>query len=191
MTRRERQRRRKRHRNGGSSRVTFLVLGIVTATVAIAALSVAGWVIGMMASAPDLTTIKPVEQGQSSVVYAADGQRLGLIQADTPRTPVPREASPTNRRNATAAIQDRRFCPHKGVDVEGVFRAAVKNTSSGHTGEGGSTLAMQVIKTLCDPQKKRTFSRKIREAKLAQELESEHPGLEGKRWILDRSLNSV
>src|SRR3954468_2812454 len=191
MTRRERQRRRKRHRNGGSSRVAFLVLGIVTATVAIAALSVAGWVIGMMASAPDLTTIKPVEQGQSSVVYAADGQRLGFITADTLRTPIPREAIPTNIRNATVAIEDRRFYSHKGVDVEGVFRAAMKNLSSRRRVEGGSTLTMQLIKNLYDPGKQRTFTRKVREAKLAQELESEHPGIDGKRWILDRYLNSV
>src|SRR4051812_28029294 len=191
MSRRERQRRRKRHGGGASSRVAFLVLGVVTATAAIAALAVAGTVVGMMASAPDLNTIKPVEQGQSSVVYAADGQRLGFIQADTLRTPVPREAIPTNVRNATVAIEDRRFYSHKGVDVEGVFRAAVKNISSGHTVEGGSTLTMQLIKNLYDPQKKRTFTRKVREAKLAQELESEHPGIEGKRWILDRYLNSV
>src|SRR4051812_27664481 len=191
MSRRERQRRRKRHGGGASSRVAFLVLGVVTATAAIAALAVAGTVVGMMASAPDLNTIKPVEQGQSSVIYAADGQRLGFIQADTLRTPVPREAIPTNVRNATVAIEDRRFYSHKGVDVEGVFRAAVKNISSGHTVEGGSTLTMQLIKNLYDPQKKRTFTRKVREAKLAQELESEHPGIEGKRWILDRYLNSV
>src|SRR3954469_22084863 len=191
MSRRERMRRRKRHGGGGSSRVAFLVLGVVTTGVAIGALAVAGWVIGMMASAPELNTIKPVEQGQSSVVYAADGQRLGFIQADTLRTPVPREAIPTNVRNATVAIEDRRFYSHKGVDVEGVFRAAVKNISSGHTVEGGSTLTMQLIKNLYDPQKKRTFTRKVREAKLAQELESEHPGIEGKRWILDRYLNSV
>src|SRR3954467_5116763 len=191
MSRRERMRRRRRRRGGGSSRVAFLVLGVVTACAAIGALAVAGWVIGMMASAPDLNTIKPVEQGQSSVVYAADGQRLGFIQADTLRTPVPRGGIPTNLRNATVAIEDRRFYSHKGVDVEGVFRAAVKNISSGHTVEGGSTLTMQLIKNLYDPQKKRTFSRKVREAKLAQELESEHPGIEGKRWILDRYLNSV
>src|SRR3954462_15749518 len=191
MSRRERMRRRKRHRGGGSSRVAFLVLGVVTTTAAIGALAVAGWVIGMMASAPELNTIKPVEQGQSSVVYAADGQPLGFIQADTLRTPVPREAIPTNVRNATVAIEDRRFYSHKGVDVEGVFRAAMKNLSSRRRVEGGSTLTMQLIKNLYDPGKQRTFTRKVREAKLAQELESEHPGIDGKRWILDRYLNSV
>src|SRR3954453_20124794 len=190
MSRRERQRRRK-SRSGGSSRVAFLTLGVISACVAIGALAVAGWVIGIMASAPALSTIKPVEQGAASVVYAADGQRLGFITADTLRTPVGRDAIPNNVRNATVAIEDRRFYSHKGVDVEGVFRAAVKNVSSRRTVEGGSTLTMQLIKNLYDPGKQRTFTRKVREAKLAQELEEEHPGIEGKRWILDRYLNSV
>src|SRR3954471_883423 len=191
MSRRERQRRRK-HRSGGSSRVAFLTLGVVTAGLAIGGLAVAGWVIGLMASAPPLDSIKPVEQVSASIVYAADGQRLGFITAaDTLRTPVPRDAIPTNVRNATVAIEDRRFYSHKGVDVEGVFRAAVKNISSHRTVEGGSTLTMQLIKNLYDPGKQRTFTRKVREAKLAQELENEHPGIDGKRWILDRYLNSV
>src|SRR4051794_21869398 len=190
MSRRERQRRRK-HRSGGSSRVAFLTLGVLSACVAIGALAVAGWVIGMMASAPELSTIKPVEQGAASVVYAADHQRLGFITADTRRPPIGRGATPVTVRNATVAVEDRRFYSHKGVDVEGVFRAAVKNISSRRTVEGGSTLTMQLIKNLYDPGQKRTFTRKVREAKLAQELENEHPGIEGKRWILDRYLNSV
>ncbi len=40
-----------------------------------------------------------------------------------------------------------------------------------------------------DPE--RNFERKIREAKLAQELEDEHPGRAGKNWILREYLNSV
>ena len=36
-----------------------------------------------------------------------------------------------------------------------------------------------------------SFERKIREAKLAQELEDEHPGRAGKNWILREYLNSV
>src|SRR3954447_19778961 len=190
MSRRERQRRR-RQRSGGSSRVAFLTLGVVAACLAIGGLAAAGWVIGIMASAPPLDSIKPVEQGSASVVYAADHQRLGFITADTLRTPIPREAIPTNIRNATVAIEDRRFYSHKGVDVEGVFRAAMKNLSSRRRVEGGSTLTMQLIKNLYDPGKQRTFTRKVREAKLAQELENEHPGIDGKRWILDRYLNSV
>src|SRR3712207_8375585 len=39
-------------------------------------------------SAPSLSTLKPVDQGASSVVYAANGQRLGFIQSDILRTPI-------------------------------------------------------------------------------------------------------
>jgi penicillin-binding protein 1A len=190
MSRRERMRRRRRHR-GGSGRPAFLALGVLAALLGIGALSVVGYVIGLMASAPSLDTIKPVDPGASSVVYAANGERLGFIQNVTLRTPISREEIPTNVRNATVAIEDRRFYQHEGVDVEGVVRAAIKNISEGETVEGGSTLTMQLIKNLYDPGKERTFKRKVREAKLAQELEEEHPGIEGKRWILDQYLNSV
>src|SRR3954453_4591165 len=121
MSRRERQRRRK-SRSGGSNRVAFLTLGVISSCVAIGALAVTGWVIGIMASAPALSTIKPVEQGAASVVYAADNQRLGFITADNVRTPVGSGAIPNNVRNAAVAMEVRRFYSHKGVDVEGVFR---------------------------------------------------------------------
>src|SRR5689334_2069474 len=137
MSRRERQRRRrKRH---GRGRPLFLALGVLTATGAIALLAVVGWIVGIMASAPALDTIQPVKQGATSVVYAANGQRLGFIQADTLRTPVGRADIPVNLRNATVAIEDRRFYQHKGIDFEGVVRAAIKNLKSHHTVQGGST----------------------------------------------------
>src|SRR3954468_3687411 len=189
MSRRERQRRRRNNHHRG--RPFFLAMGVLFATGAIGALAVVGWIVGLMASAPSLDSIQPVKQGATSVVFAANGQRLGFIQADTLRTPVGRNDIPVSVRNATVAIEDRRFYTHKGIDVEGVLRAAIKNISSGRTVQGGSTLTMQLIKVLYDPQQERTFTRKVREAKLAQELEDEHKGIEGKRWILDRYLNSV
>src|SRR4051795_4917942 len=189
MSRRERQRRRRK--SAGRGRPLFLALGVLAATGAIGALAVVGWIVGIMASAPSLDSIQPVKQGATSVVYAANGQRLGFIQADTLRTPVGRDDIPVNLRNATVAIEDRRFYEHKGIDVEGVVRAAIKNVNSHHTVQGGSTLTMQLIKNLYDPSAPRTFTHKVREAKLAQELEDRHKGITGKRWILDRYLNSV
>src|SRR3954447_8946614 len=105
MSRRERQRRR-RQRSGGSSRVAFLTLGVVAACLAIGGLAAAGWVIGIIASAPPLGSIQPVEEGSGAGVYAGAHPRLGFITADTLRTPIPREAIPTNIRNATVAIED-------------------------------------------------------------------------------------
>src|SRR5438270_4998942 len=189
MSRRERQRRRRTR--GGTGRPFFLAFGVLSAVGAIGVLAVVGWIFGIMAPAPSINSIQPVKQGATSVVYAANGQRLGFIQADTLRTPVGHADIPVNVRNATVAIEDRRFYSHKGIDIEGVVRAAIKNISSGHTVQGGSTLTMQLIKNLYDPKAPRTFVHKVREAKLAQELEDQHKGIDGKRWILDRYLNSV
>ena len=46
------------------------------------------------------------------------------------------------------AIEDQRFYEHRGVDFEGIVRAAFKNANSGKTIQGGSTLTMQLIRTL-------------------------------------------
>jgi penicillin-binding protein 1A len=189
MSRRERKRRRRQ--SGGRARPLALTLGVIAACAGIGVLAAVGWVIGVAASAPALSTLKPVDQGATSVVYAADGERLGFISSEILRTPVGREDIPANVRNATVAIEDRRFYVHKGVDLEGIVRAAVQNVTHRSQIQGGSTLTMQLIKNLYDTDRTRTLTRKIREAKLAEDLEKQHPGMAGKRWILDTYVNNV
>jgi penicillin-binding protein 1A len=50
-------------------------------------------------------------------------------------------------REATVAIEDRRFYQHQGVDFEGT-RAAIKNAQSKKDIQGGSTLTMQLVRNL-------------------------------------------
>ena len=87
---------------------------------------------------------------------------------------------------ATIAIEDERFYEHGGVDYEGIVRAAFKNLEAGKAVEGGSTITQQLVRNLY-VGRERTLERKIREARLAEELEDEH----SKRWILQSYLNSV
>ncbi|WP_445148078.1 transglycosylase domain-containing protein [Baekduia sp. Peel2402] len=194
MSRRERQRRRRRNK-GGPARPLFLAFGVITTFAALAALGAVGWVISVANSAPSLDTIKPQDQGAASVIYAANGAKLGFISSDVLRTPITGGQIPQVMRNATVAIEDRRFFEHKGVDFEGIVRAGVKNLESKDDIQGGSTLTMQLIRNLYTKDTVRTgvegFKRKIREAKLAEELENEHPGVRGKRFILDQYLNNV
>jgi penicillin-binding protein 1A len=194
MSRRERQRRRRRNK-GGPARPLFLALGVLTTFAALGVLGAVGWVVSVATSAPALDTIKPQDQGAASVIYSADGHRLGFISNDVLRTPVTGSQIPRYAREATVAIEDRRFFKHKGVDFEGVIRAAVKNLENKHDVQGGSTLTMQLIRNLYTKDTVRTgvegYKRKIREAKLAEELENKHPGQRGKRWILDQYLNNV
>jgi penicillin-binding protein 1A len=191
MTRRERHKRRRGHRHGGA-RIFFLVLGLAVTGVGLAAAAAVGWVASVATSGPTIEELKPVDPGSTSVVYASDGSRLGFIQADILRTPVRSTLIPQVMKDATVAIEDKRFFEHKGVDTWGLLRAGLKNlTSKGKTVQGGSTLTMQLVRNMYTGDTTRDgiegVKRKIREGKLAEELEDIHT----KKWILDRYLNNV
>src|ERR1700710_1511423 len=90
-------------------------------------------------------------------------------------------------RQAAGASHDKGFYEHGGGDYEGVVRAGWKNLTSGKTVQGGSTITQQLVRALYIKDPKRDFTRKIREAKMASELEQQHT----KRWILENYLNDV
>ncbi|MGH2763747.1 MAG: transglycosylase domain-containing protein [Thermoleophilaceae bacterium] len=186
MSHRQRQTRRRRHRGGGRSKA-LLALAVIATVIAIAILSVAGYVLAIAASAPGLSELKPQDKGELSVVYAANGSKLGFIQSDVLRRVVPWEKIPVHMRRATVAIEDERFYKHEGVDLNAIVRAGIRNLESGKTVEGGSTITQQLVRALYIEDPQRNFARKIREAKLASELEEEH----SKTWILHNYLNSV
>jgi penicillin-binding protein 1A len=186
MTYRQRQLRRRRRIGGGRGPAT-IALAVLAITVAIAVLSVAGYVLAVAASAPSLDELKPRDGGATSEIFAADGSRLGYVQSDEIRTPVPWRNMTLDMRNATVAIEDEHFYHHKGVDYGAIVRAGVKNLESGETVQGGSTITQQLVRELYIKDPKRNFTRKIREAKLASELEKKH----SKSWILESYLNTV
>ncbi len=112
------------------------------------------------------------------------------------RTVVPlKEISPYMQK-AIVAIEDSRFYEHGAVDLKGVLRALNKNARSGEVSEGASTLTQQYVKNVFveeagdDPTKvaqatQQTIGRKIRELKLAIQVEEEL----GKKKILENYLN--
>src|SRR5215216_6829958 len=186
MTRRQRKLRRSRHGSNLRSKAGLGLLLLVTAAL-IGALSVVGYVIAIAATGPDIEELKPIDKGESSAVYAADGSLLGYVQSDIVRQEKPWRDIPVDLRQGTVAIEDERFYEHSGVDPEGIIRAAVKNITSGSTVQGGSTITQQLVRALYIQDPQQDIKRKIREAKLAQELEDEH----SKRWILEQYLNAV
>jgi penicillin-binding protein 1A len=104
-----------------------------------------------------------------------------LIQADNDKTFATRgvfkgdklAASdlPPDLVHAIVAIEDRRFYDHHGIDLKGLARAIVRNTSSGGTREGGSTITQQLVRMLYLSQE-RALKRKTQEAMLAIWLEA-------------------
>lgn len=193
MSRLSRQRRSRR--NGGSTRALLVGLGIVGLFMIVAAAAAAGWVVSVANSGPQLRDLKAKDQGANSEVFAADGTSLGFITSEVLRTPVGSSQIPDVMRNAVVAVEDRRFFQHGGVDPEGIVRAAVRNVTSDSGTEGASTLSMQLIRNLYTQDATRSgmagVKRKIREARLAQELEEAHPGRKGKDWILNSYINNA
>ena len=151
------------------------------------AMSFGIYVLGVAAETPPVDELQPVDEGANSIIYAADGSRLGFIQSDEARTPISLDKIPETLQKATVAVEDARFYEHGGIDLEGVVRAAVNNLEAGETKEGGSTITMQLARNLYIDDPKRDLARKIKEAKLAEELESEHD----KDWILEQYLNTA
>ena len=188
MTHYQRKQRRTQKRGSHKARTTALVaLGVFLSVSAIAAIAVVGYVVSITATTPNIDELKPIDKGQTSAVYAANGRLLGYVRSSIIRQPVVEPDIPQDIRNATVAIEDTRFYKHHGVDYEGVVRAAIKNLESGKTVQGGSTITQQLVRALYIKDPTRDFKRKVREAKLASELEDAHP----KHWILTSYLNNV
>src|SRR4051795_9759634 len=186
MTYRQRKE-RKRRGKGRIGRRLLLAFAVVVTVALIGAASVGGDIASIAASAPDINPLKPFDKGSVSEIFAADGSRLGYVQSSEIRTPITWDDMPVALRQATVAIEDKRFYEHHGVDYEGVIRAGWKNLTSGKTVQGGSTITQQLVRALYIKDPKRDFKRKIREAKMASELEQQH----SKRWILQNYLNDV
>src|SRR4051812_27982056 len=186
MTRRQRQLRRRKSKPRLRTKAGLGVLLVLTIAL-IGALSAVGYVIAIAATGPDIEKLKPIDKGESSAVYAADGSLLGYVQSDIVRQEKPWRDLPVELRQGTVAIEDERFYEHSGVDPEGIIRAGVKNLTSGKTVQGGSTITQQLVRALYIHDPKQDIKRKIREAKLAQEVEDKH----SKRWILEQYLNMV
>lgn len=154
-------------------------------------LAAAGWIVRTANEGPPLKSFTKRNPGSLTEVLASDGTRLGFIQNDELVTPVKSDDLPKVLKEATVAIEDERFYEHTGVDYEGLIRAAVKNVTEKKTVQGGSTLTMQLVRNLYTQDVTRAgiegYKRKIREARLAQELEETH----SKDWVLANYLNTV
>ncbi|MBA3331217.1 MAG: PBP1A family penicillin-binding protein, partial [Actinobacteria bacterium] len=164
--------------------------------VALLALAVAGLVVALLGAGAltgaaalgscDISTLRPVQIGQNSFVYAADNSLLGSIPAERNRQPISLARTGPWVAKATVAIEDRRFYEHDGVDAEAIARALVKDIRAGKVVEGGSTITQQLVRNLYI-SRERTLERKVKEACLAIKLSRAR----SKQRILTDYLNQV
>jgi penicillin-binding protein 1A len=191
MSRRERYKRRRRNRGSPIKRVLALTVVLFLCALAVGAMAVAGWVVNVTHTAPNIKQLSPEAPGQPSEVFAGDGSALGYIWSPSLHSTVAASQIPQVLKVATIAIEDRRFYQHGALDYQGIVRAAIKDAfSGGDSLQGASTLTMQLIDNVYLPRQIRAthnLKYKIVQAKLAEQLESLH----SKNWILTSYLNDV
>jgi penicillin-binding protein 1A len=165
-----------------------LPLGVLLAVGVVAGGVAGSWAVSTYESAPPLSSLKPVQKGRSSAIYAADGSLIGFIQAENIRQPVPGRTMPQTLRNATVAIEDKNFFEHGALDPAGIARAAWKDLlAGGKPVQGASTITQQLVRNLYIQNPEETLKRKLIEAHLAYEMEDAHT----KDWILTAYLNTA
>ena len=92
----------------------------------------------------------------------------------------------THTIDAFISIEDKRFFDHNGIDFIRILGAIKNNILNPNKKQGGSTITQQVIKNTQLTSEK-TLDRKLKELKLAKQLEKQY----SKQEILELYLNSI
>jgi penicillin-binding protein 1A len=180
-----RRRARRKARDRARSRVwlivKLLVVVVLLAIVAGMALT-AGALYAVTRDLPTLDELKRNPLALNTTIYDRTGKVLiAELHGGENRVFVPAAKIPEVVKQATVAVEDERFYEHTGVDLQAIVRAQIRNLQAGRVVEGGSTITAQYIKNAYVGDE-RTYTRKLREAVLAWQLE--------KRWTKDQILGA-
>lgn len=134
---------------------------------------------------PNVDALNRFEPYLATEIYASDGQLLGRVFSEN-RILLGWKEIPTNIKHAIVATEDSRFYSHFGIDIRGIFRAAIADLLHHGAEQGGSTITQQLARNLfLSPQV--SLKRKLKEALLAIEIERRF----SKDEILELYLNLV
>ncbi|MBV9714329.1 MAG: penicillin-binding protein [Solirubrobacterales bacterium] len=172
-------------------RVVLVMVVLAMTALMLGAAAAVGWVVAAANSAPDLKQLTPRTPHALSEIFASDGTPLGYIHSDIVFRNVPGSQIPNRMKQATVAIEDRRFFQHGALDYQGILRAGIRDVFGGSASlQGASTLTMQLVDNMYMPPQyavRHDLKYKIVQAKLAEQLESNHT----KNWVLNTYLNDA
>jgi len=123
-------------------------------------------------------------EAETSTILTVDGKQE-IAKLGVNRTVVPVGEISDVVKYAVMAAEDKNFLDHSGIDVKGIARAAWNNFTGGDT-QGASTITQQYARHVADLQGI-TYSRKLREAVLANKIEQDLK----KDTILGYYLNAI
>ncbi|MBN9655221.1 PBP1A family penicillin-binding protein [Halobacillus sp. GSS1] len=123
---------------------------------------------------------------QNTVFYGTDGEIIGEEQGAEERYWINIEEMPESIKDATLAIEDRRFYNHFGFDLKRIGAAVLTDLKQMRMAEGASTITQQYARNLYLSHDK-TWKRKLNEALYALRLEIFY----NKDEILEGYLNTI
>jgi len=156
--------------------MVLIVIGLATLTT----FSILVW-----PKLPDLNALTDYRPRVPLRVYTADGFLIREIGEER-RAPVKIENVPASLKNALLAAEDTHFYEHMGIDLSGLLRAALANLRSGKSGQGASTITMQVARNFFLTRDK-TITRKLYEILLSLKIEHNL----SKDQILELYINQI
>ncbi|MGC8740614.1 MAG: penicillin-binding protein 1A [Candidatus Sumerlaeaceae bacterium] len=164
----------------------YVFLAMVLLLVLLSGIAV-GALLGYLDSLPPLEPLQNYNPPAVSRVFDRTGntQLAELFNAER-REYVPISEIPEHVKQALIAIEDERFYQHFGVDIRGVVRALKENLVGGKV-QGASTLTMQVARNIVLQDRRRVYSRKLKEILTALQIERNF----SKDQILEFYLNHM
>jgi penicillin-binding protein 1A len=181
IPRRRRERKKKEAKSRSRVWLAVKLFVVVVLLALIAGLAVAaGAIYALSRDLPSLEDLRRHENAVNTVLYDRTGKNvIAELHGAENRVLVPSSKIPEVMKEATVAVEDERFYEHHGVDYVGIARAMVENLRAGGIVQGGSTITEQYVKNAYVGDE-RTYTRKLREAVLAWQLED--------RWSKDKIL---
>jgi penicillin-binding protein 1A len=137
---------------------------------------------------PPVDALNDYTPRQTSKLYAVDGRFIAELGLER-RTLITLDEIPETVQQAFVITEDKRFFRHAGIDWYRVFGALVRDIMARSWDEGFSTITMQLARNVFPERisREKTLVRKIKEGKVAREIESKFE----KEKILELYLNQI
>jgi penicillin-binding protein 1A len=145
----------------------------------------AGVLFGFLRDLPSLGSLEDYQPSTATTLYTDQDEPFTSF-FEQRRLVLPLAKVPLQLRQAVLATEDAHFYEHRGLSLRAIARATVMNALSRRKSQGGSTITQQLARVLfLTPEK--SFTRKIKEALLAVEIEKHYT----KDKILELYFNQV
>jgi len=134
----------------------------------------------------DISSLIDYKPATTTRIYDKNGEKIANLFKKKHRYYASFDEIPPRAIEALLAIEDTTFFEHPGINIDAIFRAAIKVLRAGKAVEGASTITQQLVKNMLLTREKK-LSRKIKEAIYALKIER----FLTKEQILERYLNEI